>query len=460
MHGRGPAACDAGALRFDRLSRMESGCGPDAMNGSALPSVVVVSDFGYIAGGAPQVAIASASGLARRGVPVTFVYALGPPDERIAACGACVRQVAARDVWSVRNPARAAAQGIWNAAAAAGFRGALASADPRETVIHFHQWTKVFSPSAIAVAVRMGFPVALSLHDYFLVCPTGCYYDFQRQVPCALHPMSVACILRHCDSRSYAHKLVRLVRHIGQQAALSRPKAGIAAVHVSDAARALAEPLLPAGLRHYVVGNPLEQRRACRSAAETRTDYVFIGRLTAEKGCLTLARAARIAGVPATFIGAGPCDDEIRRANPAARLLGWLPAGAVENELRQARALVFPSRWRETAGLVCQEALACGVPVLAARRTAAADLIQSGVNGYVFEADDEMGLAQMLRALQDPDIVARMSIAAFERYWAAPPSVDAHVDALLAVYADLLLHRPPERYPGSAALRPSPAGRL
>ncbi len=412
--------------------------GTKRMGGKAGLSVVIVSDFAQINGGAAKVAILSATGIARRGIPVTFVYAAEPADERLTEAGARLVHVPAADVWSIRNPVKAARNAIWNARAADGLVRALAGCDPARTIVHFHQWTKAFSPSVIKSALAADFPAAITLHDYFLACPTGCYYDFQAQAPCTLRPMSVACVIRDCDSRSRAHKAIRVFRHAALWRAVGHTATKPAVIHVSRAAEAVAKPLLPAGMRHHVVPNPVDERRGARAAAEANAIYAFVGRLTPEKGCLTFARAARRAGVPASFAGKGPCADAIRRENPDAQLLGWLSPDRLRELLGRTRVLVFPSRWHETSGLVCAEALACGVPVLAARITAAADLIEPGVNGALFDPEDEGELVARISDFEDPVLVERMSRAAFERYWALPQDLDAHLDSLLAVYEEML----------------------
>jgi glycosyltransferase involved in cell wall biosynthesis len=119
-------------------------------------------------------------------------------------------------------------------------------------------------------------------------------------------------------------------------------------------------------------------------------------------------------------------------------LLGWLPHAEIVATIRAARALVFPSKWHETSGLVCGEALANGIPVLASSRTAATELIVRGVNGDVFDPDDEAQLTALLSQLQDPSVVSRMSDASYRNYWAAPPTLSAHVDSLMGIYAEII----------------------
>lgn len=106
--------------------------------------------------------------------------------------------------------------------------------------------------------------------------------------------------------------------------------------------------------------------------------------------------------------------------------------------LRRARALVFPSTWYETGGLVVLEALAQGIPVIASRITAPADFIADGVNGYVIDPGNRAALLDRLHKLTDPGTANRVGVEAYRRYWSDPQSVAVHTANLLAVYRRLL----------------------
>src|SRR3546814_355534 len=85
----------------------------------------------------------------------------------------------------------------------------LATVDRRETVVHFHQWTKAFSPSVFAAVADRGIPAVVSMHDYFLACPNGAYFNFPRNAPCSLRPLSPACI-RSEEHTSELQSLMRI----------------------------------------------------------------------------------------------------------------------------------------------------------------------------------------------------------------------------------------------------------
>ena len=68
---------------------------------------------------------------------------------------------------------------------------------------------------------RLGLPAAVTLHDYFLACPNGAYYRYRDAKPCALRPLSAACVMTQCDRVGYAHKAVRVARQIATGRAIA-----------------------------------------------------------------------------------------------------------------------------------------------------------------------------------------------------------------------------------------------
>ena len=230
--------------------------------------IVIVSDYGYVSGGAAQVAIRSAVALAEQGAEVTFACALGPPAAELDRPGITVRCAGSSNIWAVRPAWRAATQGIWNEAAGRWFSALLAGCDPASSVVHLHQWTKAFSPSVLAATATSGLPAVVTLHDYFLACPNGAYFDYLHERPCTVQPMSTACWAANCDSRSRAHKGVRLLRQVTTGAAVRRWPAPLNVIHVSQRAAEVARPLLPHAVRDWVLPNPVEPVARPRVTAE------------------------------------------------------------------------------------------------------------------------------------------------------------------------------------------------
>jgi glycosyltransferase involved in cell wall biosynthesis len=392
--------------------------------------VVIVSDFAAVNGGAAKVAIESARGLAEAGTDVVFACAIAPVSERLDHPNITVQLFGADEVWKVGGKLAAARQGIWNDAAH-GWLSALLKKQPPGTVVHLHQWTKAFSPSAIAAAGASGLPVVITMHDYFSFCPAGGYFDFQTGRPCDKRPMGAACIGTNCDRASYAHKLVRVARQWRSDRALNACR-DLTLVHVSDFARRFAEPFLPSHARHVTVENMMEADKHPPVDVSRNRHALFLGRLTEEKGVVLLAEAARLASLPIRFVGEGPMADAIRAANPAAELAGWVSGEQAMIEIANARVIVAPSLWFETGPLTVVEAMAMGVPAIVSDAMGASDWVADGVTGRHVRRADMPSLVAALTEAAGP-VAESWGANAYNRYWAEPYSTARHVTRLLDV---------------------------
>jgi glycosyltransferase involved in cell wall biosynthesis len=393
---------------------------------------IVIADFADTSGGAQRVAIESARALAEAGTRVTFIHAIDGTAPELAHPGIEKISLGLDDVWSL-GPIDALAASVWNRMAAAAIRNALAPhAAAAHTVLHLHQWTRALSPSIFPVLRQANLPLFVTAHDYFLACPNGVLFRFDLEEPCALHPMSARCIATNCDTKSYLHKAVRVMRTAATERATRSTAIDI--IHVSDRGRAMLAPLLPATWRHHRLDNPVSIAKAQQIDNLSGRSFAFIGRLTREKGAILAARAAAQTGAPILFVGDGPVRDEIETTCPHAEITGWIPTSAVEALLRtRIRAIVAPSLWPETGPLTVYEASAIGLVSIVSNRCGACERI-TPASGLVIEPNVEE-IARAFLLLSGDGTAAKMGAAAYQRYWEDPSTPAVHGRRLLEIYA-------------------------
>lgn len=125
-------------------------------------------------------------------------------------------------------------------------------------------------------------------------------------------------------------------------------------------------------------------------AAPIGDSWVYIGRLSEEKGILNLVRHWPD-GERLSIYGQGPLESEIRAAaSSAVTYHGPLDHAQVPRALARAKGLVFPSEWFEGAPLVYVEALAAGRAVIAKAGSSVADDVAISGSGRVFDAWDDL----------------------------------------------------------------------
>ena len=400
-------------------------------------TVVLVLDHASITGGQSRVAFDSAIGLKRRGHQPILFTAAGPVAPDLIAAG--IRTLCLGQADLVGNPSVAAAalQGLWNGAAARALGELLATLPRDSTIVHVHGWAKALSPSIAAPIAASGLPAIYTLHEYSLMCPNGGLFNYRTESPCRLKPMSAACWATDCDSRSYGRKLWRAARHLVLERVASMPACFPDIVAISRFQIAAVGAHLPAGARVHLVSNPIGVAPRGHKPTGPVGPLTFVGRISPEKGPLLFAEAARRAGVEALFVGDGPLLGELRRRYPEVRTVGWQSPDAVQRYLREAGALVFPSIWYEGQPLTVLEAQALGTPVIVSDGCAGRESVEDGVTGLWFRSNDAENLADALRRFATVDAES-MSRAAYDAYWAAPATLDRHVDAIEAIYDGLL----------------------
>jgi glycosyltransferase involved in cell wall biosynthesis len=397
-------------------------------------SILIVNDFGHIDGGAGKVAISSAIGLSRKGYRVIYFCAVEPIDQELRQGGVEVVCTGQKDILQDSNRGRAALQGAWNLKAARVFDQLLKNLPPEKTIVHLHSWTKAISSSLMPVIFRRRVRPIITLHDYFISCPNGAFYNYQTRESCALKPLSRQCLLTNCDSRNMSHKVWRVARQIIQKR-VGRIPEGIKDYNVvSDFSYRLLQPYLPKGARVFHVPNPIDIAQKAAVEVAANDEFFMVGLLALHKGCLPFAEASKQVGCKAVFVGNGEVREQILSINPEAHLTGWQSHPEVLRRLSRARALVFPSLWHETQGLAVLEAAAKGVPAIVSDGCAARDFIVHGETGLLFRNGDIADLGQKIIMLKDPKLAEYMGRQAYERYWASPYTIANHISALEKAY--------------------------
>ncbi len=171
----------------------------------------------------------------------------------------------------------------------------------------------------------------------------------------------------------------------------------------------------------------------------------FLGRISPEKAPDAAIRIAAKAGLPLKIAAKV---DRVDRDYFADRIEPLLAQSHVEfvgeigeaeksEFLGNASALLFPIDWLEPFGLTMIEAMACGTPVIARRRSSVPEVIDEGVTGFIFETEDEaVAAVHRVRTLDR----ARVRRTFEERYTARRMAED-----YVRVYRRLLAREQPLR---------------
>lgn len=292
------------------------------------------------------------------------------------------------------------------------------------------------SPGYVSVAHRWGVPLVLALHDFFMLCPR---VHLQRRSGelCPGPEGGEACAV-HCFGDQPDPLLRWSLR------AQSFGEALRAADRVTAPSRFLAEAFAPFrgdGAPIEIVPNGVASLGpVLREAAPGHRplNLASIGVTVEHKGFATIVEALRLASLPAaayTIFGV-PLQPLARELQETAdrvpgldlRLYGGFAPSHLPALLAEADALVVPSTVPETYSIVAREGFSYGLPVVAAAIGALPEAIREGDNGFLFEPGDAVGLADLLRRLdQDRGLLRRAAAGIRDE---DVTSVDEHCDIL------------------------------
>jgi glycosyltransferase involved in cell wall biosynthesis len=328
--------------------------------------------------------------------------------EALAALGHEVRRFGRSsdeiEQWSLAKKASLPARTIWNWEASRDLTSVLRGYQP--DIVHVHNTFPLLSAAVLYACRSAGVPVVATIHNYKLACANGTFF---RQ----------GAVCHDC-----AGKLpLRGVRHgcYRDSAAATAPVALAMGLH-RNAWRSLvsAYVMISASQRDLLrdVGLPADRvfvrynliPRRDRPRADRSPVVVYAGRLDEPKGVRLLMagwdsylQGSADPGLGLVIAGGGPLGDEVgawAASRPSVTLKGTLSPQDCAAVISQARAVVLPSVWEETFGLVAVEAMAAGVPPVAAGHGSFAELITHGVDGVLFTPGDPAALGS---AIADAD---------------------------------------------------------
>ncbi len=364
-----------------------------------VKNIIVVSDTASNDGGVSQIACLTANILKGAGYGVTYFAGCGPVRSELKD----IRTIVVRDGSFLKSASKVsgALEGLHSKASYEALTELLREFSPADTVVHVHGWTHALSSSIFDACADLGFRVIITVHEYFLVCPNGGFYDYQRNEICHRKPCSVGCVLRNCDKRGYAQKLYRVARAIRQNRSVRRAKPKLC--YLSPFVRNI---LYKSGIDDddpaYLPNPILAPKTFTPSDPTNRQGYLFVGRFDPEKNPKLFCEAITRLGLQGTMCGSGHQLETLEAQYPGIEFLGWCDKDQLSDQFRRHRALVMTSSWYEASPLVCLEAMfASGIPSIVPNTCGAIDYIKDGVNGALFENNDLGSLCSALERMEN-----------------------------------------------------------
>lgn len=309
---------------------------------------------------------------------------------------------------------------IWNRKAANKIKYKIQQFQP--DVVHIHNWHYAIGPLAFRVINSLGVPIVHTIHNFRLLCPSAILLHKGKLFTASLRQSFPWKAVKNKVYRSSASQTFWLAFVVWFHKKIGTWKKIDSFVGLTPFTVSLFQQSnFGISKNQFAVKPNFTSAIEVFQPIQKENHFLFVGRLSEEKGIETLLKAFSELPFLLKIAGDGPLKSAVVEAvNEFSNIsyIGNLTNKEVAEELLKTQALIFPSIWYEAFGLVNIEAFSYGVPVLASKIGAPASLIIDGYNGFHFEpgnVDSLKGVVTRYNFLSIKEKM-QMGINAFDNY--------------------------------------------
>ena len=293
--------------------------------------------------------------------------------------------------------------------------------DFQPDVVHLHEVSLNMSPSFLILARKYKIPFIMTAHHYGYICPKQ-WMIYEDNAPCE-YGISYRCLVKNCKTKKQGFKYLPYHSLRWLKMKIHKYLYEKYLTHIISPSEALASEFR----KHYKISSnkvstiynfsDLELMGSISENENKNNKFLFVGRLSKEKGCASLIRAIKkvkqeYPDVKLNIIGDGP---ERNRLNNLVikmglennvDLLGTIEHASLSEYYRNSSALIVPSIGSESFGLVILEAYANLLPVIGSDRGSIPELVENKKTGLLFGADDINDLAEkIIFIIKNPSVI-------------------------------------------------------
>jgi glycosyltransferase involved in cell wall biosynthesis len=307
-------------------------------------------------------------------------------------------------------------------------------------LVHVHNFFPLLTPSIYDACAKNNLPIVQTLHNFRPICANALLVRNGNVCEKCLYGHVFWSILHRCYRNSMVASVAvaRMISfHLKRNTWLTKVDRFIALTEFAKekfiiagfpAAKIAVKPNFYSGKGVPNNGN-----------ASIRSGVLFVGRLSQEKGVRTLLKAWNLLLPTLRVAGDGPLLPEVKKkALSNVLILGGVSHDQVSQEMSNCSFLVLPSECYENFPLTLAEAFAHGLPVIASRLGAMAEIVEDGVTGLHFEPGNADDLAAKVRWMNDhPDECRQMGYNA-RREFEQKYTPERNYEMLMKIYQEAI----------------------
>lgn len=266
-------------------------------------------------------------------------------------------------------------------------------------IIHIHNMHYALGPLFILHIQKMKIPMLMTLHNFRLICPSATlFYDGNIYLNSINSDFPWDAVKKKVLENSYFKTFWTaftywIHRKRGTFNAISR------FITLSEFSKSIfAKSKLNVPMDKFVVKPNFV--KVAEVTKEYPSDYfVYVGRLSEEKGIIPLLHAWKATDHKIKIFGTGPLQKEVELIvsnSPNMQYMGFQDKQTLSNQIASASAVIVPSVCYESMPLAVLEAYALGTPVIASSIGILTEMVVPLYTGLLFDPHNHINMVQTL----------------------------------------------------------------
>lgn len=414
--------------------------------------VAIANKFFYAKGGAETVAFEEGRLLEQAGHEVAFFsmhHPKNPTEYKYSKYFVDYMEFSnVGKEYSLSQKLKLAQKFIYNKQAEKNFQAFLDDFKP--DILHCHGIAHQLTPAILKIAKKNNIPVVQTLHDYQLICPN---YSLLRSSKTVCSDLRCSgdryfnCILNRCVKNSLAASILSTIEMYCNYKNNKYTK--LVDKFISPS-KFLRDTVIKSGLSE----GKIVQIPNFMNLDEFEPEYsnqgyfLFIGRLSFEKGLYTLLKAFKdMLDARLVIAGTGPEEDELLRYKAEnsinnVEFVGFKSKSELMYYYKNCMAVILPSECYENAPMSIIEAFAYGKPAIGSNLGGIPEMIKTDFNGYFFSPGDVEDLKSKIKYfMEDPELSSNLGKNA-RQYALDNYTSQVHQEKLLKLYNTLIKRVP------------------
>jgi glycosyltransferase involved in cell wall biosynthesis len=275
-------------------------------------------------------------------------------------------------------------------------------------IIHVHNFFPLASPSIFFAAKKNKIPIVVTFHNFRLICSNGILFkDNNTCEKCVNSVFPLSGIVNKCyrnsiiqtsllTSMTAFHKLIKT---------WNKKIDGYICLTEFSKNKLVNSSLKLDENKAYIKPNFSFEERI--EVNKRENFYLFVGRLSEEKGIKTLLELGKKSEIKLKIAGTGEMQEEVLAACKEftnIEFLGQRNKEELNKLYSKCKALIFPSTWYEGFPMTIVEALSNGTPVICSEIGGLPEIIIHNYNGLLFEPNNTDSLLSSILDFEENKI--------------------------------------------------------